>query len=148
MSRSFHLPGPAFCPKGAAKSIIRAIAHSTSHSKTDLVSSRESEINILLPSYGILGVCSPTYQCTGTARRSHRIAGVTHGQQLATRTWRRQDPYIAYVSRHPPTVRDGLLYGQQPPAKQCKARHGPSQSSMADLPPNYRSNTRSGAPSR
>ena len=35
MSRSFHCPGPAFCPRGAAKSIIRVIAQSNSRDEID-----------------------------------------------------------------------------------------------------------------
>ena len=35
ISRSFHCPGPAFCPRGAAKSIIRAIAQSNGYSEVN-----------------------------------------------------------------------------------------------------------------
>ena len=48
-----------------------------------------------------------------TVRQNHRIAGVTHGRQTAHLKLKR-DPYVTYVSGHPPAIRNCLIHSQPP----------------------------------
>jgi hypothetical protein len=68
MSRSFHLPGPAFWPSGAAKSMMRAAAQSSRQANVSAINSYH------LREYtdGNPKACNPAWMCKGSDHHSAR----------------------------------------------------------------------------
>jgi hypothetical protein len=108
MSRSFHLPGPAFWPSGAAKSMMRATAQSA---RWTGVSARNT-CYLKKNTCGTLQACSPAWMCKGSDHRNVRSSMIN----LSVTAWQSDayfaNTHIVNVTGDAPAVRHGLLPSQ------------------------------------